>query len=303
MDRRGVLAGLGAAGLLACSRAPAEAGAAASAGPAEPSPASAFEALDLSDLEAAHGGRLGFVFHAVNRGLGLAWRGDERFVYCSTFKMFLAAAVLERVEAGDERLDRQVAVTRADMLNHAPVTEAAVGSTLSIERLCRAAVEVSDNPAANILMREIGGLEAMRIWYRSIGDQDTRVDRWEMELNVPDGDMDTIRPYQAVRNLQAVLLAEDDTVLDQANRDRLTEWLVASPSGPGRIKAGTPAGWTVAHKTGTAAGGVNDIGVLWTPDYEPFVAAAYFDGEAGAPVERGEAAIAEAVRRAIEVFS
>jgi beta-lactamase class A len=189
------------------------------------------------------------------------------------------------------------------MLNHAPVTEAAVGSTLSIERLCRAAVEVSDNPAANILMREIGGLEAMRIWYRSIGDQDTRVDRWEMELNVPDGDMDTIRPHQAVRNLQAVLLAEDDTVLDQANRDRLTEWLVASPSGPGRIKAGTPAGWTVAHKTGTASGGVNDIGVLWTPDYEPFVAAAYFDGEAGAPVERGEAAIAEAVRRAIEVFS
>lgn len=302
MDRRGLLAGLGATGLLACSRAPAEAGD-ASAVTTHPAPPTAFEALDLSDLEAVHGGRLGFVFHAVHRGLGLAWRGEERFVYCSTFKMFLAAAVLERVEAGQERLDRQVAVTREDMLNHAPVTEAAVGSTLSIERLCQAAVEVSDNPAANILMREIGGLEAMRIWYRSIGDQDTRVDRWEMELNVPDGDMDTIRPHQAVRNLQAVLLTDDGSVLSEANRSRLTRWMIASPSGPGRIKAGTPAGWTVAHKTGTASGGVNDIGLLTTPDGEPFLAAAYFDGDEGAPVARGEAAIAEAVRRAIEVFS
>lgn len=302
MDRRGLLAGMGAAGLLACTRAPVQAEATAAADSTSFTPPS-FESLDLSDLEAAHGGRLGFVFGAVDRGLGLAWRADERFVYCSTFKMFLAAAVMDRVEAGAERLDRQVAVTRADMLSHAPVTEAAVGATLSIERLCQAAVEVSDNPAANILMREIGGLEAMRIWYRSIGDQDTRVDRWEMELNVPDGDKDTIRPHQAVRNLQAVLLSDDGSVLDVTNRERLTGWMLASPSGPGRIRAGTPQGWTVAHKTGTASGGVNDIGLLTTPDGEPFLAAAYFDGEAGAPVARGEAAIAEAVRRAIEVFS
>lgn len=302
MDRRGLLSGMGAAGLLACSRAPAEVEGAA-APELAPAAQPTFEPLDLSDLEAEHGGRLGFVFHAAHRGLGLEWRGDERFVYCSTFKMFLAAAVLKRAEAGQERLDRQVAVTEADMLNHAPVTEAAVGSTLSVERLCQAAVEVSDNPAANILMREIGGLEAMRIWYRSIGDRDTRVDRWEMELNVPDGDMDTIRPHQAVRNLDAVLLTDERAALGRANRERLTGWLVASPSGPNRIRAGTPAGWTVAHKTGTASGGVNDIGLLTTPDGEPFLAAAYFDGDTGAPVTRGEAAIAEAVRRAIEVFS
>ena len=302
MDRRGLLAGLGATGLLACSRAPAQAEVEATTGPPAAEPPR-FDPLDLSDLETAHGGRLGFVFHAVDRGLGLSWRGDERFVYCSTFKLFLAAAVLEKVEAGAERLDRLVAMTQADLLSHAPVTEPAVGSFLTIERLCQAAVEVSDNPAANILMREMGGLEAMRIWYRSIGDQDTRVDRWEMELNVPDGDKDTIRPHQAVRNLQAVLLTDDGSVLDEVNRERLTGWLVASPSGPRRIRAGTPEGWTVAHKTGTASGGVNDIGLLTTQDGEPFLVAAYFDGEAGAPVERGEAAIAEAVRRAIEVFS
>lgn len=302
MDRRGLLASMGAAGLLACSRAPVEAEGRAQA-TAEEAARATYEALDLSDLEAEHGGRLGFVFHALNRGLGLAWRGDERFVYCSTFKLFLAAAALTRVEEGLEQLDREIPVTQADMLSHAPVTEAAVGSTLSIERLCRAAVEVSDNPAANILMREIGGLEAMRIWYRSIGDQDTRVDRWEMELNVPDGDKDTIRPHQAARNLQALLLAGEDSALNRDHRERLTTWLIASPTGAGRLRAGAPEAWVVAHKTGTASGGVNDIGVLWTPDNEPFIVAAYFDGEADAPVARGEAAIAEATRRAVEAFS
>ena len=299
MDRRGLLAGVGAIGLLACTRT-AEQGLVEASGA---SPLPQFDVLDLSDLEVRHGGRIGFVFQAMDRGLGVAWRGEERFVYCSTFKLFLAAAVMTKVQAGAERLDREVAITPADMLSHAPVTDAAVGSTLSVERLCQATVEVSDNPAANILIREIGGLEAMRIWYRSIGDQDTRVDRWEMELNVPDGDKDTIRSRQAVRNLNAVLLAEGESALNAANRERLIGWLVTSPSGPGRIRAGTPDGWTVAHKTGTAAGGVNDIGLLTTPDGEPFLAAAYFDGEAGAPAARGEAAIAEAVRRAIEVFS
>ena len=75
--------------------------------------------------------------------------------------MYLAAATLLRVQAGEERLDRRVPVTRADMVSHAPVTEPAIGSTLSIEQLMKGTVEVSDNPAANILIRELGGLAAL----------------------------------------------------------------------------------------------------------------------------------------------
>jgi len=302
MHRRRLLTGVGAAGLAACVRVPAEARSTLRENPDEAA-AVRFDALDLSDLEAAYAGRMGFIIHALNRGWGLAWRAEERFSYCSTFKLFLAAATLERVQNGQESLTREVGVQASDLVSHAPVTQPAVGSSLSIGRLCQAAVEVSDNLAANILIREIGGLNAMRIWYRSIGDDDTRVDRWELELNVPDGEKDTVRPQQAARNLNAVLMAGDEAVLDTDNRRRLATWLVNSPTGAGRIKAGVPATWTVAHKTGTAAGAVNDIGVLWTPDDEPFVVAAYFDGEAGSAVAAGEAVIAEATRRAVEVFS
>ena len=187
-DRRAVLTGLAAAGLMGCSvRKEATA----------PIPA-APEVFDLSALERDHGGRLGFAARDTGTGRTLAWRGEERFVYCSTFKMYLAAATLIRVQNGQENLDRQVPITRADMINHAPVTEPAIGSTLSVEQLMKGTVEVSDNPAANILLKAMGGLEAMQAFYRSIGDTTTRVDRFEPEMNRLDGDKDTIQPFLAV---------------------------------------------------------------------------------------------------------
>ncbi|HEY4585131.1 MAG TPA: class A beta-lactamase, partial [Brevundimonas sp.] len=229
--------------------------------------------LDLSALEARHGGRLGV--SVLTEGKRADWRGDERFVYCSTFKMYLAAAILLRVQAGQERLDRAIPVTQADMISHAPVTEPAVGSTLTIEQLMKGAVEVSDNPAANILIREMGGLEPFRAFYRGIGDESTRVDRLEPELNDADGDKDTITPDQSVRNIQRLLIAAD-TPLNPESKALLMRWLVDSPSGAGRIKAGVPAGWTVAHKTGTGGyGPVNDIGLILPPNGPAIAIAVY----------------------------
>src|SRR5690606_32225056 len=109
------------------------------------------------------------------------------FVYCSSFKMFLAAATLVRIQEGRESADRLIPVTAADMISHAPVTEPAVGSGLSVDRLMQAAVEVSDNPAANLLLKANGGLDAMRAFYRTLGDDSTRVDRFEPEMNRLDG--------------------------------------------------------------------------------------------------------------------
>ena len=85
------------------------------------------------------------------------WRATERFTFCSTFKLFLAAATLERVQRGEERLDRLITVSESDLVPHAPVTGEAVGNEISVETLCQGMVELSDNPAANILIREMGG--------------------------------------------------------------------------------------------------------------------------------------------------
>lgn len=285
-DRRSVLTGLAALGAAGCGPAPAV---------DEHQPGQEWP-LDLSALEQRHGGRIGLCAANTDR---VWWRGLERFNYCSTFKLFLAAATLERVRKGEERLDRAIAVTAADMINHAPVTRPAVGSTLTIEQLCKGTVEVSDNPAANILIRELGGLDALRVWYRSIGDTDTTVDRLEPMLNRRDGDKDSITPAQAVANLDRILFG-DAPLLVGAQHDLLLGWLKASPTGPGRIKAGAPAGWSVAHKTGTGGTGqTNDIGVLYPPTGQVVGIAVYYDAPSTLADATRDAVIAEATRLAL----
>jgi len=230
-------------------------------------------------------------------GRVLAWRGDERFVYCSTFKMYLAAATLLRVQTGEERLDRMIPITRADLINHAPVTEPAIGGSLSVEQLMKGTVEVSDNPAANLLLRAMGGIEPMQAFYRSIGDATTRVDRFEPEMNRLEGDKDTIEPLQSATNIQR-LLVDAGTPLSEASRALLLKWMVDSPTGMARIRAGVPADWNVAHKTGTGGyGPTNDIGILYPPTGTPLVIAAYYHAATDDP--KNEAVIAEATRLAL----
>lgn len=300
-DRRSVLTGLGALGVMGCSQqSTPEAGPGEQ--PARPSVRLPIEALDLSALEARRGGRIGFVAMDMADGRALSARADERFVYCSTFKMYLAAATLIRIQDGRETLDRQVPVTAADMINHAPVTETAVGSSLSVERLMQAIVEVSDNPGANLLLKAGGGLEAMQAFYRSLGDDSTRVDRFEPEMNRLDGDKDTITPMASVRNLRRLFVAADSP-LTAASQARLLGWMFASPTGADRLKAGVPAGWRVAHKTGTGGyGPTNDIGLLYPPTGAPVIVAAYYHATRGTTPEANDAVIAEATRIALKAL-
>lgn len=290
-DRRSVLTGLGALGLIGCARSESSA----------PKPAVvAAEAFDLSAVERANGGRLGFVAHDTGSGRRLVWRGDERFVYCSTFKIYLAAATLMRIQSGNERLDRQVAITRDDMTNHAPVTGPAIGGTLTLEVLMKGAVEVSDNPAANLLLAALGGLEPMRQFYRGLGDTTTRVDRFEPELNFLDGDKDTILPMQAAANLERLFI-DPATPLSDESRALLLRWMSDGPRGPDRIKAGVPEAWRVAHKIGTGGyGPTNDIGILYPPAGAPVIIAAFY--HAAADDERNAAVIAGTTRMALSAL-
>ena len=294
VERRRVLTGLAALSAVGCSPR-------AESRPAAPAPVSD-EVIDLSDLETRNGGRLGFVVQDSAAGRKLGWRGDERFVYCSTFKMYLAAATLLRVQAGQERLDRRIPITAADMINHAPVTEPAVGASLTVEQLMKGAVEVSDNPAANLLLKAMGGPSAMQTFYRGIGDDSTRSDRFEPEMNRLDGDKDTILPNQSVANLRRLFL-DKASPLTAASRDLLLQWMTDTPTGQNRLRAGTPAEWRVAHKTGTGGyGPTNDIGLLYPPNGQPVIVAAYYHATRATSDDANAAVIAEATRRALKVL-
>ena len=284
-DRRSVLTGLGALSLAGCG---------VSVRLDLP--------FDLGGLEARNDGRLGLAALDITTGRQIGWRADERFVYCSTFKAFLAAATLVRIQDGQEGLDRLVPITAADMVSHSPVTGPATGSSLSVDRLMQAIVEVSDNPAANLLLKAGGGIDAMRAFYRSLGDDSTRVDRFEPEMNRLDGDKDTIQPGRAAANLQR-LFVDPASPLSAQSQDRLLGWMFGSPTGTDRIKAGVPAGWRVAHKTGTGGyGPTNDIGILYPPSGEPVIVTVYYHATGTSSSAANDAVIAEATRLALAAF-
>jgi beta-lactamase class A len=254
-------------------------------------------------IEASVGGRLGVAALDTATSERLTHRADERFPMCSTFKWLLAAQVLARVDAGEESLDRVVRYGPADLLEYAPVTRERVeGGGLTIYELCAAAVQVSDNTAANLLLATVDGPEGFTAFLRALGDPTTRLDRREPELNeaTPGDPRDTTTPAAMLDDLRTVLLGE---VLSPASRERLIDWMETSTTGKTRLRAGLPGDWRVGDKTGTCGPGfTNDVAIAWPPGRSPILIAAYL-AEAEASFEDCSAALAEVGRGVAEAFA
>jgi beta-lactamase class A len=250
-----------------------------------------------SDIEASVHGRLGVARLDTATGSIEGHRLDERFPMCSTFKVLAAALVLARVDAGQERLDRRIVVRPDSLLAYAPVTAKHVGGDgMSVAELCEAAITVSDNTAANLLLASAGGPSALTHFARGLGDGVTRLDRNEPRLNeaAPGDPRDTSTPRAMAITLRALALGN---ALSDASRARLVQWMTATSTGGKRLRAGLPADWRVADKTGTGElGTTNDVAIAWPPNRAPLVVVAYLT-ECRAPAPDREAALAEAARR------
>lgn len=235
-------------------------------------------------------------------GRGLSHRADERFALCSTFKWVLAAAVLERVERAELSLEQPIAYGASDLLEYAPVArENVTDGSLPLEVLLRAAVVVSDNTAANLLLEKVQGPAGLTRVVRSWGDAVTRLDRPEPMLNSnePGDPRDTTSPRAMVQLMRAVLCG---SVLSLTSRERLIEWLRASETGKNRIRAGLPGDWVVGDKTGSGArNAVNDVAIAQPPDRAPVLVAVYTSGSA-APLDVLEAVHAYIGRHIAQEF-
>lgn len=254
---------------------------------------------DLATLEGRFGGRIGV--HALDTGTGatVSHRSAERFLLASTAKLPLAAAVLDRAATDPELLDRLVRYGPEALLEYAPVTTRNVATGMTVAELCDAALTVSDNTAANLLLDLLGGPAAVTAFVRGRGDATSRFDRTEPDLNVstgPDDERDTTTPAAIVGTIRTVTLGGG---LQPAGRDRMTAWLVANTTGDATIRAGVPAGWVVGDKTGTGAQGErNDVGIVLPPDRAPLVLAVYTDPD-DPDSTAGDATIAEATAIAV----
>ncbi|MBE7197007.1 MAG: class A beta-lactamase [Parafilimonas terrae] len=250
-------------------------------------------------FEERTGGRLGVSVGEPGTTL-LAWRADERFPFCSTFKVLSTASILARVDAGIERLDRIVMVREADLLSYAPVARKAVEAgngtgRMTLEEVCAAAMIWSDNTAANLQLGLMGGPAGLTRWVRTLGDDVTRSDRTEPTLNtaLPGDSRDTTSPAAMRGALAQILLG---SALAPPSRTRLEGWMVAAQTGFKRLRAGLPPDWTVGDKTGSGDNGtVNTVAILRPPGRPPLLATVYLTG-ATAPAATCEAVHAEVGR-------
>jgi beta-lactamase class A len=233
-------------------------------------PAFSFE---LISLEA--GGDLGVAVLDTESGRASGWDEEGRYPLNSTFKFLLTGIVLQRVDRGQEQLDRPVAVQPADIVAWSPVVEAAVGGTMTVRMLCEAAMKRSDNAAANLLLRSLDGPQGLTARLRDLGDQVTRVDRYETGMNdVPPGDpRDSSSPLQMLTMMERLLLGD---VLSAQGKAQLFDWMRRNRTGDDRIRAGVPAGWTVGDRTGSGPRGETaTIAAIHPPGRKPLLMTVY----------------------------
>lgn len=234
----------------------------------------------LRELERQYGGRLGVALMNCATGAVASHRGDERFLFNSTGKFFIAAAVLAKVDGDEVTLDHRLVVRESDLGGWTPVTEKQLGEPgMTVAELCQAAVSWSDNAAANILVRLVGGPEAVTAFLRTVGDNVTRLDRYEPHLNEHDreeDERDTTTPLAMMSTLQRLLLGE---ALSPSSRHQLAAWMIEGKTGDARLRAGMPSSWLIGEKTGTnGVGNASDIGIAWPGGRGAVIAVAYTFG-------------------------
>ncbi len=269
--------------------------------PTNPNTTPAATPASFLEMETNHAARLGVYAIDTASGHTVAYRDGERFPMASTFKGLACGALLRDHPLSTGYFDQVIHYPRTDLVEYSPVTEKHVDTGMTVAELCDAAITVSDNTAGNQLLKLLGGPAGFTAFLRSIGDNISRLDRWETELNtaIPGDERDTTTPAALAADYRALVLGD---VLGEPERERLKSWLIANTTGGKRIRAGLPAGWTVGDKTGSPAyGSALDVAIAWPPGRGPLVIAVLstkFEQNAQAD----NPLVADAARAAVEAL-
>jgi beta-lactamase class A len=256
----------------------------------------------------------------IDGGESWSLMGDRTFPMQSVFKAPLAAAVLAAVDRRELSLDEPITIGEEDLSPPwSPIAAAWPAiRTYTVRDLLVRAVEVSDNTAADVLMRRIGGPGMVQAWLIEHGIKDMHIDRYERELQVEVWGMPSFRPEwrteaafnaakaavpPAARRAAMVSYLTDprDTatttaaldflrrletgeLLSPASTKLLLAMMTETKTGQTRIKAGLPPDIAFAHKTGTGGTdqgvnvATNDIGVITLKNGHRYAVAAFLAG-------------------------
>jgi beta-lactamase class A len=295
---------------------------------------------ELERIARRVGNDIGIAAIHLESGAHVSVNGERRFPMASVSKVPMALEFLHRVDDGDVSMEDRLRLPITDFRpGNSPLASWSGGRpvTVTVDSLFRLMIEVSDNTATDVILAMAGGPEEVTLRLRALGISAMDVDRSEARtfadlVGIPDSIAESeLYRYQHFRLRDALpdsvrqrarleygtdprdtatpeataeLLAEiwDGAGLTPASRDRLIEAMLDSRSGPRRIRGLLPPGTPVAHKTGTMAGAVNDIGIITLPEDGGHVAIAVYVNTLHRTTYRRERTIAQAARAVYDYF-
>lgn len=204
-----------------------------------------------------------------------SYRGDERVPLTSTFKTLACAKLLFDVDQQRILPSDSEVIVENDLVTYSPVTEKYVGKTMTLYEACSATMLTSDNTAANKVLEVIGGPSEVTKFVREVGDNITRLDRFETELNEgKPGDLrDTTTPNAMSHTLKTLLFG---SVLSEESRAQLKEWMVNNQVTGNLLRPVLPKGWKIGDRSGAGGYGSRSItAVVWSESQAPVVISLY----------------------------
>ena len=229
---------------------------------------------ELASLETSFNGTIGV--YAVNTGNNqiIAYHADQLFPVQSTSKLIDVAALFKQSDSTPGLLQKKIHYTQSDLMTWHPITGKYLATGMTLEALSAAAMSYSDNPAANLIIKEVGGPAAVTSYAHSIGNKSFNLEHYEGTFNSnPNNSDDSATPKDMAISLQKLTLGN---ALTESQRAQLVTWMTANTTSYKRMRSGAPIGWTIADKTGSGDYGIaNDIGILWSPLCKPIVLAIY----------------------------
>jgi len=271
----------------------------------------------------------------------IGYRVNRHFLLCSTYKIPIAVCLLKKVERKELTLEHLYTILESDlrsgMISTLNQLQYSTPVTMSVLNLLQFMLQESCNTASDIVLRLIGGPKAVMLFLQEISVNDLRVDRFTLEIMADSDGIDindlsqdyTLEKYKLLENKislenkkiarekfktdvrdkgtpdamsKLLILIKTNKVLAQDHSTLLLKIMQRCKTGPQRIMGLLPMGLRVSHKTGTATGYTNDVGIVYLPENQGEIALSVYVEHFEQSANVAERLIAEATRNVIDYF-
>lgn len=305
---------------------------------APPPPAAIASAIDA--LGRQFNGRAGIAVRDLRTGWVASYNGTASFPQQSVSKLWVAITLMDAVDRGEAMLGEPVTVRDTDLtIFHQPI-RALIGRdgyNTTLDGLLRAALTTSDNTANDVLLRRVGGPEAVRTMLArkglggiGFGPGEKLLQAsiaglaWRPEFTAPGlfqqaraalpmatrmsaMDRYLAQPVDGASPLgitAALARLVSGDLLSPASTAQILGAMRECRTGSARLRTGLAPGWVLAHKTGTGQvlgglqTGYNDVGLVTAPDGRTY-AVAVMIGSTRAPIPERSRLMSGVVRAVI----